>query len=81
MLDVLLCVAYAVLYGLFGYLFVLCLQWLLAKIPGLAPLPGEALQVIQAIIAVCIFILLVLCLFGGGLGRFDVLHLHGTHAP
>ena len=57
MLEILLCVAYAVIYGLLGYLFILCLQWLLAKIPGLAPLPAEALGVIQAIIAVLIFIM------------------------
>jgi hypothetical protein len=80
MLEILLCVAYAVLYGLFGYLFILALQWLLAKIPGLAPLPGEAMQVIQAIIAVLIFIMLILCIFGGGLGRFDLFHLH-QHPP
>ena len=76
MLDILLCVAYAVLYGLVGYLFILALQWLLAKIPGLAPLPAEAMSVIQAIIAVLIFIMLLLCLFGGGMHRFDLLHLH-----
>ena len=78
MLDILLCVAYAVLYGLFGYLFILALQWLLAKIPGLAPLPAEAMQVIQAIIAVLIFIMLILCLFGGGPHRWDLFHLHRT---
>lgn len=76
MLEILLCVAYAVIYGLLGYLFILCLQWLLAKIPGLSPLPGEALGVIQAIIAVLIFIMMILCLFGGGIGRFDLFELH-----
>ncbi len=76
MLEILLCVAYAVIYGLIGYLFILCLQWLLSKIPGLAPLPAEAMSVIQAIIAILIFIMLLTCLFGGGLGRFDLFELH-----
>jgi nucleoside permease NupC len=72
-LGILLCVAYAVLYGLLGLLFLAALAWLLSLV-GMQITP-EIRQILRAIIIVLVFIALLICLFGGG-DRMDLFHLH-----
>jgi hypothetical protein len=79
MLQLLLCVAYAVLYGLFGLLLIAAIEWLLGFVN--MHMSPEIKQLLRAIVVVLVFITLLVCLFGGA-HQIDIFNFgRSLHGP